>query len=155
MQVSLDNRVKQQNYFSNRSNVSFRGDIDDIIVVDESFDGANTCAKNVTTISPIEKTAVETPTAKTDVSPAEAKKAVTILLPEKATDVKTPVKVQDTRNLNYFGKNPNQILSVAPEHKNLGLGCYDKGGLAVVAKEAPMSWVKDLKADVRSMLPYH
>ena len=55
----------------------------------------------------------------------------------------------------YNTKNPNQILSIAPEHKGLGLKCYDKGGLAVVAREAPESWVKNLGADVRSVLAYH
>lgn len=133
MQVTLDsfNKVKN-NYrnitFNSQREVSFKGDTSGITVVDDPFEEISASAKNI---------------------------AVTVIPPDKVSDVKPPVQVQDTKNLNFFGKNPNQIMSIAPEHGGLGLKCYSKGGLAVVAKEAPMSWKNDLCADVRSMLPYH
>lgn len=54
-----------------------------------------------------------------------------------------------------FDKNPNQFVSIAPEHGGLGLKNYAIGGLANVADEGPNSWVKHYGADVRSFLPYH
>lgn len=54
-----------------------------------------------------------------------------------------------------FTKNYRQVASIAPEDKGLGLPEYNKGGLAVVAKEAPESWNVDLGADTRTFLPYH
>ena len=52
-------------------------------------------------------------------------------------------------------KNYAQFASIAPEDKGMGIPEYNRGGLAVVAQEAPDSWAKNLKADVRTFLPYH
>lgn len=52
-------------------------------------------------------------------------------------------------------KNYNQFASIAPEDKGMGIPEYNRGGLAVVAQEAPESWNKHLNADVRTFLPYH
>ena len=52
-------------------------------------------------------------------------------------------------------KNYSQFLSIAPEDKGLGIPEYNQGGLAVVTQEAPESWNRNLKADSRTILPYH
>lgn len=54
-----------------------------------------------------------------------------------------------------FNKNAKQFISIAAEDKGLGFKEYDKGGLAVVIKDANESWNKTLGADARVILPYH
>jgi len=59
--------------------------------------------------------------------------------------------------ISFKGNNKNygQFASIAPEDKGMGIPEYNRGGLAVVAQEAPESWTKHLNADIRTFLPYH
>ncbi len=52
-------------------------------------------------------------------------------------------------------KNLKQVASIAAEDKGLGIPEYNRGGLGVVAQEAPASWTKHQGMDVRSFIPYH
>ena len=68
--------------------------------------------------------------------------------------------VAESKELMTKGKhNTHQILSICPEHNNVGLSSCAKGGLGVVTKEAPLSWMKQKidgkNVDVRTIFPYH
>lgn len=87
---------------------------------------------------------------KVQVSPVNLNRNLSL----KRTNKTQSVVVSQPVSFKSCDKNLNQILSIAPEHKGLGLKSYSEGGLAVVAQEAPASWVQE-GYDVRSIVPYH
>ncbi len=56
--------------------------------------------------------------------------------------------------INFTGKNMNQIASITPENNGLGLPETSQGGEGVVGFEAPESLIKHEGKDVRSFMPF-
>lgn len=85
-------------------------------------------------------------------------RSVGLVNANKTTSVKNSEPLGPIVRISFKGnpeKNYKQTASIAAEDKGLGLPEYNRGGLGVVAQEAPASWAKHQGMDIRSFSPYH